>query len=208
MEFHLLSCLSPFFLSRLESIFWIPYLIWLLLLRQQKMAFSCYGIFYLYFESLGLDITSVILNRFKMAATYPLRFLSIKESYERLIPVWYTFDRNSFINPNKSFKSKRKFCWNWLLLISISKIYLRSWNNLLIDTNPRSLPLRNESIISSRAPLCTIYLTTQLKLNRGSSRTEQIMSSQEHLIFLKMMDIKIHSRSCPSSRTLLSTTSF
>ena len=38
----------------------------------------------------------------KMAATHPfLRFFSIKESYEQLIPAWYTFHRKSFTNSNK-----------------------------------------------------------------------------------------------------------
>lgn len=55
------------------------------------MAFSCSGILYLCFESLGLDITSVIFNRFKRAATSFLIFLYIEESYERLIRLLYTF---------------------------------------------------------------------------------------------------------------------
>lgn len=36
-----------------------------------EAAFPCYGILYLCFKSLGLDITSVLLNLFKMVATYP-----------------------------------------------------------------------------------------------------------------------------------------
>jgi len=36
-----------------------------------ERVFPCSGILYLCFESLGLDITSVILNPFKTAATYP-----------------------------------------------------------------------------------------------------------------------------------------
>nr|AKI31050.1 ribosomal protein S16 [Fragaria vesca subsp. bracteata] len=39
-----------------------------------------------------------------------------------------------------------------------------------------------------------------------------MMSSQEHfhsyIIYIKMVDVRLHSGSCPSSRTLLSTTSF
>lgn len=48
------------------------------------MVFPCSEILY---QSLGLDIPSVLLNPFKMAATYPfLEFPSIKESCGRLIP--------------------------------------------------------------------------------------------------------------------------
>ena len=48
-----------------------------------------------------------------MAATHPfLWFLSIKESYEQLIPAWYTFDRKSFTN------SKRFSFWIEKLLES------------------------------------------------------------------------------------------
>lgn len=36
-----------------------------------KMGLLVLGSFNLYFKSLGLDITSVLLNTFKMAATYP-----------------------------------------------------------------------------------------------------------------------------------------
>lgn len=42
--------------------------------------------------------------------------------------------------------------------IYILRIYLQSWSNLLIVTNPRFFPLINESILSARAPSCTIYL--------------------------------------------------
>jgi len=66
------------------------------------MVFPCSRILYLFFESLGLDITSVILNHFKMAATYPFCwwFFSMKESDEWLILVCYTFDWKSFTNSN------------------------------------------------------------------------------------------------------------
>ena len=59
-----------------------------------ETVFPCSRILYLCFESLGLDITSVILNPLKMAATYLfLWFLSVKESYEpkidsRVIHFW------------------------------------------------------------------------------------------------------------------------
>lgn len=148
---------NPFFcLYSLESI-WIPHSNLVVEKMELKRVFPCSRILYLCLESLGLDITSVILNRFKMVATYPfLWFRYIKESCELLILVQYTLNRKSFTNSQKA-------CLNWNLSIYIWKIYLRSWPNLLIDTNPRFLPPRNESILSTRAPSCTIYTTTPPK---------------------------------------------
>nr|YP_010042491.1 ribosomal protein S16 [Thermopsis turkestanica]QPB69721.1 ribosomal protein S16 [Thermopsis turkestanica] len=76
-------------------------------------------------------------------------------------------------------------CSNWILLISLSKIYLRSCSNLLIFTNLRYLPLINES---TRAPSCTIitiYIINTSPVPQTTSfsetdGTEQTMSSQEH----------------------------
>lgn len=68
------------------------------------MVFPCSRILYLCFESLGLDITSVIFNVFyfkKWQQHTPFWFLFIKESYEQLIPTGYTFGRKSFPNSNK-----------------------------------------------------------------------------------------------------------
>lgn len=140
------------------------------------MAFPCSGILYLCFESLGLDITSVILNCFKMAATYLLFFLLKNHTngwfpcdtllIEIVLPIPTNFTLFCF------------FIWNLFeFAISISKIYLRSCSNLLTGTNPRSFPLINESRIYARAPSCTIYNPPKL----GPGGTEQTMSSQEHL---------------------------
>ena len=74
-------------------------------------------------------------------------------------------------------------CLNWIFSIYISKIDLQSCPNLLIDTNPRFLPPRNESILSARAPSCTVNLyqtTIPPQKNERSSGKEQMMSSQEH----------------------------
>lgn len=49
------------------------------------------------------------------------------------------------------------------------------WLTLTLDPSP----LRNESILSTRAPSCTISITPQQQ-NAGSNGTEQKMSSQEH----------------------------
>lgn len=89
-------------------------------------------------------------------------------------------------------------CSNWILSISIAKIYLRSCSNLLIFTNLRYLPLRNES---TRAPPCTIYIInpSPVPQTMSSSGPEQTMSSQEHPDFYileileKMADVRIHS---------------
>lgn len=91
--------LFAFCLSRLKSI-------WILksgpVSETIKTVFPCSGILYLCFKSLGLGITSVLLNPFKMAATYPFwGFPSIKESSGQLIPARYTLDRSGLINSNK-----------------------------------------------------------------------------------------------------------
>lgn len=90
----------------------------------------------------------------------------------------YNLDRNSFTNSNK-FDFFFEPCSNWILSISLPKIYLRSCSNLLIFTNLRYLPLRNES---TRAPSCTIYIINPSPVPQPMSFSgpEQTMSSQEH----------------------------
>lgn len=63
-----------------------------------EVVFPCSGILYLCFKSLGLDITSVLLNPFKMVATYPFCDFFL-ESYRRLIRARYTVDRKRFAVP-------------------------------------------------------------------------------------------------------------
>jgi len=96
-------------------------------------------------------------------------------------------------------------CSNWILSICIPNLYLRSSFNLLIDTNPRSLPLINESILSTRAPSCTMLHQNPKKNRAQCNRTNYVESRASS--FLKMVGVRIHSGSCPSSRPLLSTTS-
>lgn len=100
---------------------------------------------------------------FQKSSNIPFRFLlfffyTIEIVYERLIPLWYTFDRKSFTNSEKFYFFSVWFFDFFKLSIYILKIYLQSWSNLLIVTNPRFFPLINESILSTRAPSCTIYL--------------------------------------------------
>lgn len=150
----------------------------------------------------------MLLNPFKMAATYPFLIFSIKESYGQLIPQWYTLNRKSLINSNK-------FCFwigNLLELDPFDfyrwKIHLRSCSNWLIGINPRSLPPRNELILSTRAPSWTIYNPTKKKGFRCNRTNNVEPRAPSCLDKSKMVDVKIHNGPCPSSRTLLSTTSF
>lgn len=132
-----------------------------------KMVFPCSGILYLCFKSLGLDITSVLLNPFKMAATYPFLwfiFLS-KNPTDSWFPRDTLWIENVWSIPT-GFAFELETYSNWILSISISKIYLRSCSNLLIGINPRSLPPRNELILSTRAPSWTIYNPTKNKKRR------------------------------------------
>ena len=105
-------------------------------MRQLKRVFTCYRILYLCLESLGLDITSVIFNRFKMAATYHFGdfFLSKNQTND-----W-------FLRDTLVFNQKNRFNSNWILFFLYRKICLRSYSNLLIGTNLRFLPPRKKSI--------------------------------------------------------------
>lgn len=73
-----MSSLYPLFsLSRLTNI-------WILksgpVSETIKTVFPCSGILYLCFKSLGLGITSVLLNPFKMVATYPFFFFLLSKN--------------------------------------------------------------------------------------------------------------------------------
>lgn len=106
----------------------------------------------------------------------------------------------------------------WIFDFSIKD--LQSCSNLLIGTNPRLflfiLILIKKSIFFARAPSSTIYFKyfllfiiiynpIQIKVlwNRTNDVEPRAFSFLE-----KMMDVRIHIWWCPSSRTLLSTTSF
>ena len=128
----------------------------------EKTVFPCSGILFLCFKSVGLDITSVLLNPYKMAATYPFCdfFLSKNHINARFPRDTLWIERLLSISTNFTFELKT---WlNRILSISILiyMIYLRSCSNLLIGINPRFLPLKDESILSTRAPSCTIFITT------------------------------------------------
>lgn len=139
------------------------------------MAFTCSGILYLCFESLGLDITSVILNCFKKAATYLLFFLLKNYTNDCILYDTICFWSKKFYPFRQLYFFAFGFETCSTFWIFTSKISLRSWNSLLTGTNPRSLPLINESRIYARASSCTI------PKNGSPSDIEQTMSSQEHL---------------------------
>ncbi len=92
------------------------------------------------------------------------------------------------------------------------KICLRSCSNLLIGTNLRFLPPTKKSIFYFLLELhpVPISITIQQKIrilmynrtNDVEPRAPPLFSS------IKKGGFLIHNRSCPSSRTLLSTTSF
>lgn len=91
---------------------------------------------------MGLDITSVLLNPYKMAATYPFCdfFLSKNHINARFPRDTLWIERLFSISTNFTFELK-----TWLnrilsIYILIYMIYLRSCSNLLIGINPRFLP--------------------------------------------------------------------
>lgn len=142
------------------------------------MVFPCSKILYLFcFKSLGLDITSVFLNPFKMAATYLfLWFPFIKESCGRLIPSDTLCIEKVCSIPSTKCPFELE---TWILSISISKIYLRScsiyWLALTLDPCPDKWILLSFLLELHHA------LFTLPNKKRGSCGTEQMMSSEEHL---------------------------
>jgi energy-coupling factor transporter transmembrane protein EcfT len=100
----------PFFcLSRLKSI-WILHYAPVKLLRKFKRCFLVLGILYLCFKSLGLDITPVLLNPFKMAATYLFFVISF---YQRIVR---TVDSRVIHFGSKKFSQFQQiFLLNWKL---------------------------------------------------------------------------------------------
>lgn len=147
----------------------------------EKTAFPCSGILFLCFKSVGLDITSVLLNPYKMAATYPFcDFLLSKNQINARFPrdtLW--IERVFSIPTNFTFELK-----TWLnrilsIYILIYMIYLRSCSNLLIGINPRFLP--PERWIHTFYPSSIMYyIHYNLTKRRIIVKTEQ-MSGQEHL---------------------------
>ena len=82
------------------------------------------------------------------------------------------------------------------------------WLILTLDSCPWKI---NQYFLLELHPIL-YYIISYPPKKESYSGTEQMMSSQEHfhsyIIYKKMVDVRLHSGSCPSSRTLLSTTSF
>lgn len=107
-------------------------------------------------ESLGLDITSVIFKSFQNGSNISFFVISFCQRIIRMVDscvIHLPFELEIFSNRTFS--------------VYVSKIYLRSCSNLLIDTNPRLLPLKKN--LSTRAPSCTI-LHHPPKKKRGFQR--------------------------------------
>lgn len=170
------------------------------------MVFPCSRILYFCFKSLGLDITSVFLNPFKMAATYLFLWFPLLSKNPRLIPSdTLCIEKVWSINSNKM-----SFWIGNLLEVDSFDFYIEDiftkLFNLLIGINPRSLPREMNTFFFTRASSCTIYITTQQKERFLWNRTNDVERRAPSFLY-KMVDV-IHSGSCLSSRTLLSTTSF
>lgn len=184
-------------------------------MRKLKRVFTCYRILYLYRESLGLDITSVIFNRFKMAATYHFGdfFLSKNQTNDWFLRDTLVFNQKNFFNSTKpNLILIFETCSNWILFFLYRKICLRSCSNLLISTNLRFLPPTKKSIFYFLLELhpVPISITIQQKMRiLMYNRTNDVEPRAPPLFYsIKKGGFLIHNRSCPSSRTLLSTTSF
>lgn len=151
-------------------------------MRQLKTAFPCSGILYFCFKSLGLDITSMILNPFKMAATY---LFFVIYFYQRIIrtvdsrtihfwlKVFYKFKQIFFLDFKLawivSFRLYRRYTY---------KVFPTSWLALTLDPCPREM--NQYFLLELHHVLFT--LQPNKKEKRGSSSgAEQTMSSQEHL---------------------------
>ena len=96
--------------------------------------------------------------------------------------IYISFYRKGFINFNKRFYFPLRFetCFILILSIYLSKIYLRSCSNLLIDTNPRpfSSPLRNSSILYSSSSIMYYfhYTPTKMQCRFEWNRTNDVES--------------------------------
>lgn len=143
------------------------------------MVFPCSRIFYLCLESLGLDITSVIFNRFKKWQQHPLfcdfliernhtntRFRHNTLLIERVLPIptnfLFFFDWNLFESDPFDFDIEN----------ILTKFVSTYWLLLTLDPCPWEM---NKFLLE----LHHVLFTLQPNKKEDSSRTEQRMSSQE-----------------------------
>ena len=149
---------------KIQSSIWI----WILysdpVIETMETAFPCSGILFLCFKSLGLDITSVLLNPSnKMAATYPFcDFFLSKNHTNGWFPAihfeskeFYQFQQNFLLNWKLARIGSFRFLY-WWYTYEVVPIY---WLALTLDPCPWKL----NQYFTTRAPSCTIYITTQQK---------------------------------------------
>lgn len=88
--------------------------------------------------------------------------------------------------PTKDFPLGFETCFILILLIYLSKIYLRSCSNLLNDANPRlfSFPLRNSSILYYSSSIMYYFHYTPTKMQCGFewNRAKDVESRASFLI--------------------------
>lgn len=123
LAFHLLSSLKYPFVSFRIDLFEFDIRIQIQLLRQLtiKRVFPCYGNLSLFFESLGLDITSLILNPFKNGSNMPFLFVIFFYQRIELSERWILHDLENFYSiekvlsiPTKDFPLGVETCFIWI----------------------------------------------------------------------------------------------
>lgn len=152
-------------------------------MRQLKW-FPCSGILYLCFKSLGLDITSVLLNPFKMVATYPFCDFFLSKNHT---DGWFVRDT---LRIEKVLAVPTNFL-NWKIArIGSFRFLYRRYRRYTYEV----VPIYELALTLDRCPWeINQYFLLELhhelftlqppppKKKRGSSRIEQMTSSQEHL---------------------------
>lgn len=155
------------------------------------------------------------MNTFKNDSNMPfLLFHSIQriESYGRGIPDdiynYHIIEKvlaiplNNFpLGFETCFLSSRFFCQRYTY--EVGSAY---WLTLTLD--PSLFPWEIAQYFIPRAPSCTSFIPPQQKIQRRFewNRTTDVESRASFI--REWWILRIHNRSCPSSRTLLSTTSF
>ena len=144
-----------------------------------------------------------------MAATYPfLWFPSIKESYKRLIPTRYTLYRKSFITSKKikiSFWVGNLESFRFLYRRYTYEVVPIYWLELTLDPCPWEM--NQYFLLELHHGLFPFQPNKKKKERFEWNRTNDVEPRAPSFLY-KMVDVRIHNGSCPSSRTLLSTTSF
>lgn len=151
-----------------------------------------------------------------MAATCPFCYFVLSKN--RIIRtsnsrryVEFSYYRKGFSNSNKqfSFGIWNLFFYTFDFSVKDYEVGPAYW--LILTLDPSLFAWEIAQYFVPRAPSWTSFIPPQQKIkknNAGSSGTEQRMSSQEHPLIREWWILRIHNGSCPSSRTLLSTTSF